>query len=472
MATYTTEKIENRIESDIITAMIISDDFLRKILTLSQEPSFVQFFSREIFNWCKEYYNKYKEAPKKNIRSLFEAKRKDLTSHDQEELIETFIENIGDRYNPRNFNTDLVYERTINYFREQALNKHIDKVRGFVSINDLEAAEAEIRNFCRPQDREVQDVNIFQDIEGAISCINKQDTQEEVVFSFPGELGKLIRPLKKKDFFCIVSPAKRGKTWFLVYIAVMAAMAGRKVVFFSFEMPEEELRLRIYQFLSGQPLKEVPDEEEGKEILFPYFDNNYERTNIIGKKKLYKKFLSPDTVKKKLEGAEIFASGGQLRLVCRPSNSWGVEDIGMWLDNVDYFEGWVPQVILVDYADIMKAGRKKEARHEINDVWLGLRGLAQDRDALVVTPSHSSKATFGRDIKQDDLSEDNRKLNHVSAGIAVNQNEEDAERSSCRISVIADRHRMFNLHVEYLVLQQLIIGQPYLDARYYKENIE
>ena len=59
---------------------------------------------------------------------------------------------------------------------------------------------------------------------------------EEVVFQFPGELGRVCGPFTTEDFIAYIAPPKRGKTWWLMASALVAALKGRKVLFVSLEM--------------------------------------------------------------------------------------------------------------------------------------------------------------------------------------------------------------------------------------------
>jgi len=140
------------------------------------------------------------------------------------------------------------------------------------------------------------------------------------------------------------------------------------------------------------------------------------------------------------------------------------------LDNLEHYDDFVPDVIITDYADITRSENRGEKRHQIDEIWLGHRFISQERNCLVLTASHSNKATFDRDIRQGDLSEDYRKLNHVTWAGALNQNEEENEQGIMRLSVLADRYQRFNGMNEAKVLQCLDIGQVCLDSRVVRKD--
>jgi hypothetical protein len=168
---------------------------------------------------------------------------------------------------------------------------------------------------------------------------------------------------------------------------------------------------------------------------------------------------------KKGRAIQKMVRGGKFHLVAFPAGSVNMNQIKTYADNLESYENFIPDVIITDYADIMApVTRYKEPRHQINETWLIHRGLAQERHCLVVTASHSSKKTFERRIKQGDPSEEGRKLNHITHGMALNQTEEEKDKGIIRIGSLKKRHDYFSISKDVIVLQSLDIGKPYLDS--------
>jgi hypothetical protein len=67
-------------------------------------------------------------------------------------------------------------------------------------------------------------------------------------------------------------------------------------------------------------------------------------------------------------------------------------------------------------------------------------------------------------VKQSNTSEDIRKLAHVDLMAVLNQTRFEKRKNIMRFGVIAHRHRNFDEQMAIKVLQQLELGQPYLDA--------
>ena len=58
--------------------------------------------------------------------------------------------------------------------------------------------------------------------------------------------------------------------------------------------------------------------------------------------------------------------------------------------NVLKKEGFEPELILIDYVDIMESEKEREQRHKENEKWKGLRSISQEFDALVITPTQTA----------------------------------------------------------------------------------
>ena len=53
-------------------------------------------------------------------------------------------------------------------------------------------------------------------------------------------------------------------------------------------------------------------------------------------------------------------------------------------------DGFVPDLIVVDYADLIVPESRGEFRHQQNEIWKGLRRLSQEKgEPLVITASQS-----------------------------------------------------------------------------------
>jgi replicative DNA helicase len=160
-------------------------------------------------------------------------------------------------------------------------------------------------------------------------------------------------------------------------------------------------------------------------------------------------------------------------VVVFPAFAATVADIAAEIDALEYEYGFVPDVVVVDYADILAVeNRNLSERGNIDAIWKRLKGMAAERHMLVVTASQSNRGSIKkRTVDQTDTAEDIRKIAHVDVMISLNQQPDERDRGVMRLCVIAHRHREFSQNRQVQVLQQLGLGQPFLDSEWVVENL-
>jgi replicative DNA helicase len=457
MSKWKRKQIDVDIEKDILIGIITNDRFITEIQKMLVMENFKTPYAKKIVMWCNEYFKKYKKAPGKNIKSIFNSYIKNQNIDEtQIELIEKFLSGLSDSYIKKNFNLQYALDKAELYFRTRQIELHRDNIVALLMRNEIDEAEKEIATFKRVTRPSTVGIDILND------NINKYLNEEyEKLFSLPGDLGKLVGTFHRGDFVAVAGPAKRGKTWWLILFAMESFFAELNILYFDLESTESKMLNRFYTHMSGQP--------KNKEIIsLPYFDEN----NFIQQRKVKKEGLTGKIINKKREQLKQMVAKGSIRLMNAAQYSINVTDIKVILDNLEYYHNFIPDVIIIDYGDILspeKYYEGKDERHRINRTWGSLRSLAQEKHCLVVTGTHTNKLTFKKDIEQGDLSEDIRKMAHITHGIALNQTTEDKKQSLMRIGVIALREEEFFVDEEVIVLQCLKIGQPYIDSRFKKK---
>ena len=153
--------------------------------------------------------------------------------------------------------------------------------------------------------------------------------------------------------------------------------------------------------------------------------------------KSFTKNLSWRTARKacmKLIKSRIRSKETYFRLSCHPNTSISVQGIKSIIQNWA-MEDWVPDVIVIDYADILNMDHYGlEGRDKINETWKQLRALSQVYHCLVVTASQTNTGAYNtKVITKSNFSEDKRKLAHVTGMIGINSNDEEKQKGISRL---------------------------------------
>jgi hypothetical protein len=115
--------------------------------------------------------------------------------------------------------------------------------------------------------------------------------------------------------------------------------------------------------------------------------------------------------------------------------------------------GFYPDMIVVDYADIMKAeSRLGEMRHEQAGIYEDLRGLGGEKNAVVVTASQAKKEALEKETPDmGDFAEAFEKAAIMDAGIAVCQSQQERALGKGRFFMMGMRDEEDGTTVEFKI---------------------
>ena len=134
------------------------------------------------------------------------------------------------------------------------------------------------------------------------------------------------------------------------------------------------------------------------------------------------------------------------------------------LDSWEVFEGFIPDVIVIDYADnLAPENTREEYRHQQNRTWKMLRGLSPERHCLVVTATQANTASYDQTtLTMKNFTEDKRKYAHVTGMFGLNQSTEEKRAGLMRLNSLVMREDEFYAEDEVNVAQAIWKGAPLL----------
>lgn len=503
-------KTEAQVERQILIAMIISKDFLQGIQPIFKDEYIMTPFAKRVAGWCLDYYDEYDNAPGEHIEDIFNHHKRDGMQEELSELIEKFLNSLSQEYEKsEGFNYEYVLDQAEKRFKSRALEITTEDVRALLSTGDVFEAESLLVAHKRPERPSSAGVYPFEDSNAIEQAFEARE--KNALIRLPGALGQVFGPIERTDFKAILAPEKRGKTWMLMQKAFWALQQHNNVAFFGMgDMPQDNFirRMGIYMARRSDRNRYCGD------IIMPVLDCQWnqddscerdQRTCDHGIKEEsdngdYKSSLqnSPDyipctycvkTAPKRYKGAHWYkninvnrlsvdevhkyamlfkkrAGKSRFKLITFPAGTTNVGVVKNHLDMWEIEEGFIPDVIIIDYADIMGPENPRlEARHQHNERWQNLRALATERHAAVITATQADAQSYdSRAIGMKHFTEDKRKLSHVTGMWTLNQTAKEKEEGIMRIGELVVREDDFDIRKHVTVLQCLKIGRPYLGS--------
>lgn len=453
-------KLDTSEERRILAQMITTTSFLTKLKEVAEPKLFESGFARIVAGWVWEFFDRIGEAPGKAIEDIYIRRKSDVPDEEDAELIGEFLGNLSrDWARYQASSPEYSADGATEYFKIRSLLHLREQLDGLISSRDHANAERVVAEYRRVQRPEGSGIDLLTDANAIIRAFSRQ---ESALFNLPGDLGQMIGPISRGDFVGILGPMKRGKSWWLWFFAYRATLLGFKSLFISCEMMEEEVTRRSWQCFLGEP-------EDPKQVTLPYFAEDGDRYEI-GWRKATKKGVPRDreSVEKLQAKYRRACRAGEVRIEVFPSGTAGISEIETLLANLELYEGFIPDVIVIDYADILKASNgRDEHRHQLDSIWKRLRGLAQEKNCAVVTASQSGRKTLRKDVGADDISEDIRKVAHVTHLITLSATDREKEAGVMRLKCPIRRNGAPRAD-QVVVLTGFDIGRPYLDSRFRK----
>lgn len=451
--------------------MVVSKEFLGQLRSSLNLELIQAKHLQQIAKWCVLYYDRYREAPGENIEALYHAwVERGKAQEDVVDAVHDLLEQLSDSYEKEpTLNVPYLLDTASEYFTTRRIESLKDELEYSLTEGDKESAQVAIANFSSVSasldmgsdplnDDEAWDAAFAESQKPLISW---GDSAADFFFG---------QALTRDSLIGVLAPEKRGKTWWCVEFTMRAVSQRRRVALFEVgDMSQSQIYRRLGVRLSRRPLFKkdlgrcnVPAKirRNGDEVQIKHRRIDLNRTaNAQASKKAVKQFL---------RSSGIRAGDPYVKVSVHSNSSVNVQDLSAVLDRWEVHEGFIPDIIIIDYPDILApepGSSGKATRDQVNDTWKAMRRLSQDRHCLVIAPTQADAASYGVEtLDASNFSEDKRKIAHVTGMLGLNQTREEKARQIMRLNWIALRESEFAVDTCLHVGQCYRIGRPFCCA--------
>ncbi len=319
------------------------------------ELSYLRFLTDKYFS----YYDKYKTFPTLPILltivkdSLKE--NRDLVLRDQ---IVDFLQRM--RANPDVGDLQYVKEKSLDFCKRQAFKEALEKAVEDIDEGKFESIVDRMKNACALGMPNTVGHDFFEDIDQRFIKVNRV-----VCPTGMREIDKkdiLNGGLGKGEIGVVTANTGVGKSHFLVSLGAEAIKRGKNVIHYTFELSENAVGIRYDSNLCDIPSSDIVD--------------------------------SKDEVKNKYDNSDF----GRLIIKSYPTGSATIVTLRSHIEKL-LLKGFVPSMIIIDYADIMRSTRKFDSmRHELKLIYEEIRNLAMDMSLPVWTASQANRDSANSNI--------------------------------------------------------------------------
>ena len=273
-------------------------------------------------------------------------------------------------------NYDWLMNEFENFSRHKGLERAIIKSSDYLETGDYGPVEKIIKDAIQISLNKDMGTDYFEDPRGRLSKL--KDGNGQISTGWPSIDKKLYGGFNRGELNIFCAGSGGGKSLFLANMGVNWALQGLNVLYLTFELSEGLVSMRLDSMMTGISTREV----------FKSIDDVELKVKMLGKK------------------------AGNLQVKYMPSGK-NCNDIRAYLKEYQVKKGCKPDVILIDYLDLMMPLSVKVSPSDlfVKDKYVSeeIRNLAMETQCITVTASQLNRSAV-EEIEFDH--------SHISGGLS------------------------------------------------------
>jgi len=360
--TVLSEKFDSGFEKNLLHLLYRDFVFAAKYASVLKPNYFGSVQHRALFIAFYDYFLSFKRLP-----NAVEANLQIVKEHGADsDIVEMLKENIKYFYDNLTPNADFVEKLIIEFIKKAELSKTIwEAVNGFENL-DIEILREKINDIANIKNK-TTNLGISSDDFMQRLLLKEDDFGNGLSCSYRNFNTVVRGGLRAGELVVLMAPTNRGKTAALVNFGRSYMSMGASVLHYSLEMPEDDIMDRYIASMTQTRINDLSNP-----TLFKGVVSILQNYNIFTNKKLYIKYF--------------------------PAKTASVLDIEAHY-NILKETGLKPDLILLDYADLLKPPRdRKDKRFELGELYEHIRSFASIAGIPIITASQTNRAGESNDF--------------------------------------------------------------------------
>lgn len=423
--------VSQRIQDAFVLLAIQDTAFLRAARASIRPTYFGSQVTEDLIKLAYDYFDQFHEAPGTHFRD--EAVRMlQSKPSDKAELYMQYLDRLQTMDRP---NTAYVISRINRFVQARELEKGTLRIVQLAQEGHFEQARNQMQSILRAGIVKEEVGSQYFGAQIPSYLLPDRSNEKLIGIGMPPIDNRFPRGLCRTDFACLLGGYKGKKSWGLIHCGCLGLLEGLKVLHITHELSLEDTEKRYDMMLGGL----------GGSTFHPSESVTIENIDDKGEQVAPPDVIEVATVRdisRVLQARRTVARfGGRLIIRKYPMGSCTMEEIIRYLDYLETFEGFIPDVVINDYIEKMKMPAGPSRRDYIDKAYIQSKGIADDRKLLMITASQVTRdALRKKRIDQKDFAEDIRKLGNVDQVFAICQNDQQAKQNRMMMWFLANRH--------------------------------
>lgn len=452
------EQISGSLSQNLLTLLAFDSESL-PILASTLEPGmFESDFYKHICQLSLEFYREFKTAPGDHLPDLLEPKLNQETRES-----EAYLKILINLFNNKDeVNRDYVLSQLNRFIRQQALKDGIITAHQYVKDGDLENAEEALNRAVSKQIKVFEPGIMVADTSKSLAFLNATTPAYPIGIK---QLDDMDLGPARGELLVILAPANRGKTQFCAHIAKVCALNRLKVLVISLEMSEQKYTQRILQSLFAISKRQ-------SEVVYTSFNEDEDGKLMGFRLEMVERPTLKDENIGRIITEKLSKFHNKIKILVKrfPTNALTMKGLEAYLDSLERFSNYVPDILIIDYADLMLIDAAN-IRVATSNVYKDLRRIAVERNIGVVSPSQANRlAEDARIITLKHLAEDYSKAATADNVIAYCQTSLEYQLGLARLFIAKARDEERDLTIlisQAYKMSQFCIRSHLISDRYW-----
>ena len=381
-------------QTKAIGILITDRDFLQQIADIVSPDYFDNDAGKWIIRKTLKYYNEYKTVP---TMEVFKVELENL----KQELQNVAVKDLLKQAYKASKATDLDYVKDtfLDFCKNQTLKNALMKSVDLLELGDYD----DIRNLIDGALKAGTERDIGHEYIQEVEDRFREEARNVIETPWPLINNLLSGGLGQGDLGLIAGGPGGGKSWALIALGAQAVKMGYTVIHYTLELSEKYVGRRYDACFTEIPVGDIMENK--------------------------------DQVKNRLDNLR-----GGLYIREYPAGQATVNTIHAHLEKCIQ-QNIEPDLIIVDYADLLTSKSSKEKRDKLDDIYTNLRGLASEMKLPIWTASQVNRSGAREEIIQGDrMAESYSKMMITDFAMSLSRSAEDKENGTGRWHIMKNRY--------------------------------
>jgi replicative DNA helicase len=344
----------NAFQTKVLGALLTQRDFLLNIADSLDSEYFESQAHKWTIDYIIKYFTQYHTFPTVETLSI------EIKKIDNEVLRISLTDSLREAYKMSDISDlEWVEKEFSDFCKNQQMKKAIMTSVDLLNLGDYDG----IRSLINMAMKAGEDRNIGHIYEADVEARYREDDRNVIPFPWPVFNNLTQGGYGKGDLVLVFGNPGGGKSWAAIAMGAYAAALGYNLVHYTLELSEGYVGKRYDSVFSG-----------------------------IDVDKLDKHRDEVEEAVAKVKGRIIIKEYAPKRA--------SLDTIESHLQQLEHQEEFKPDLIIIDYLDLLKTKGRTERKDEIDDVYTDAKGLAKERNMPIISPSQANRTGADEDILQ------------------------------------------------------------------------